>query len=110
MIPKVTNDDCRTCGACCGPTYDDETHVDLFDVDVARLSPAYRRTNVAHSGTGLALRTKRTKQSGTVCVALRGTVGRRVSCGIYDRRPDACRCFSPGGAACLEARRALEIQ
>lgn len=40
------------------------------------------------------------------CVALRGKVGVRVSCAIYEHRPAACRAFVPGSALCLEARKA----
>jgi Fe-S-cluster containining protein len=38
------------------------------------------------------------------CVGLRGLVGCRVACTIYEVRPEACRRFVPGGALCLEAR------
>lgn len=41
------------------------------------------------------------------CAFLRGTPGHRVSCSIYETRPDVCRSFKPGGKACKEARREL---
>lgn len=50
------------------------------------------------------------------CVALRGTPGRRVACGIYERRPSVCRNFQPAwaegpaGARCLEARARLGLE
>ena len=45
------------------------------------------------------------------CVALRGSIGDRVSCAIYEFRPGPCREFAPlatvgrGDEACNEARR-----
>jgi uncharacterized protein len=45
------------------------------------------------------------------CVALRGTIGVAVSCGIYHHRPTPCRDFAPdagigrGDASCGDARR-----
>lgn len=42
-----------------------------------------------------------------VCSALRGSLMSRVSCGVYDVRPQVCRGYQPGSRRCLEARRAL---
>jgi hypothetical protein len=45
------------------------------------------------------------------CMALRGEIGKSVSCAIYEWRPSACREFAPlasvgkGDDACTEARR-----
>jgi Fe-S-cluster containining protein len=45
------------------------------------------------------------------CVALRGEIGREVSCAIYEFRPSPCREFAPlaalgrGDDACNDARR-----
>ena len=95
--------DCRTCGACCGPTLDEPTHVDLVPGDIDRLSPRYRLHVV-----GSSLATKR-NHNGTVCAALRGAIGCRVSCGIYESRPTLCREFAPGSKACFSAREAVWI-
>ena len=52
-----------------------------------------------------------TRQRPRRCVALQGTVGERVACSIYARRPGACRAFAPNAAAdrgdmrCGDARR-----
>jgi Fe-S-cluster containining protein len=39
-----------------------------------------------------------------VCQALVGTIGRRVRCAIYDRRPRACVLLEPGSKACHRVR------
>lgn len=104
-----TEFDCCSCGACCGAPHDQDTYVDLLPEDVLRLSARYRRENVAGRPNWSALRTKN-NHNGTVCVALRGTVGRRVSCGIYETRPRACRDFRPGSQQCREARAELGIE
>ena len=108
-MPSRSFPDCRTCGACCGPQEDTETYVDLYEVDVRRLSPGFRRKNVIdvwHNGQ-LAIRTVR-GASGVVCAALAGSVGHRVSCRIYPNRPTACREAAVAGSpTCLEVRRAV---
>ena len=39
------------------------------------------------------------------CAALRiDPITRRFACGIYDRRPDACRALESGSSACREQR------
>ena len=38
------------------------------------------------------------------CIALEGHVGQEVKCGVYDKRPSACRNFQPGSEMCLRAR------
>ncbi len=54
----------------------------------------------------LALRTKHDRRGNCRCKALRGTIGTKVSCSIYERRPIACRRFAVGNAVCLAAREA----
>jgi len=114
MAGGVTSADCRTCGACCAADYAlQESYVGLAAADLRRLSEHYRRRHVviAYSPGGAGaprLATKETEQ-GTVCCTLRGRVGERCSCTIYDRRPGACRAFEPGSSACLLARAAAGV-
>jgi len=107
--------DCRTCGACCISDFAGAPagYVALDAKDITKLSPRYRRMYVVDNigrcldgstEDGMRLATKETKD-GTVCVALRGSVGSRVSCAIYGRRPKDCSMFRVGGLTCLEARR-----
>ena len=100
-ISKLTSDDCRSCGACCGPPYTAQTYIDLTSLDLARLSTAQRRAYVAPGSAALA--TTQT-EDGILCVALRGRIGTRVACAIYARRPGACRRFTPGSRACRRLR------
>lgn len=54
---------------------------------------------------------KGTGQRPSRCKALRGDIGRQVSCAIYEFRPSPCREFAPlaavgrGDDACNDARR-----
>jgi Fe-S-cluster containining protein len=41
----------------------------------------------------------------TVCAAFEGDVGGYCGCGIYARRPEACRRFEVAGFLCRQARR-----
>jgi Fe-S-cluster containining protein len=93
--------DCRTCGACCSPEVDDALYVGVKEADLLRLTRQFRERNVAHG----AILTKLDPVGRCVCVALRGTVGQRVSCSIYARRPDECRRLQAGSQECLAARR-----
>ena len=38
------------------------------------------------------------------CIALRGTLGRRVFCTIYEVRPSGCRRVEAGDEECLKSR------
>jgi Fe-S-cluster containining protein len=38
------------------------------------------------------------------CLALRGALGKHVSCSIYSDRPTPCRTVQPGDALCLRYR------
>jgi hypothetical protein len=93
--------DCRTCGACCAPEIILPFYVTLRANDLARLTPEFRERNVARA----SLLTKRDPIGRCVCVALRGTIGRRCSCSIYERRPDECRKLEEGTAECRRARK-----
>jgi Fe-S-cluster containining protein len=108
MGPPVTAADCRRCGACCGPPYIAKTYIDLTPLDVSRLTPA-QRTRYVIGVRRPALATTHTAD-GVVCVALRGRVGIRVSCGLYARRPGACRRFEPGSRACLAMRADVGVE
>lgn len=47
------------------------------------------------------------KTIGNRCIALCGTVGKSVSCSIYEHRPQACARFEKGSPLCVEARKKL---
>jgi Fe-S-cluster containining protein len=99
--PAAPNFDCRTCGACCAPERNDALYVGVTAIDVARLTKSWRERHVAHG----SILTRLDPVGRCVCVALRGAVGRRVSCAIYERRPSECRSLEAGSRDCLAARR-----
>ena len=86
--------DCQACGACC-------VEAGAVILDEADDVPAALVQHVAN------LRCMATEGTSFRCVALLGTVGRRVGCGIYGRRPDVCRSFDAGSDECLSARDAM---
>ncbi len=99
--------DCERCGACCRaqPPFGGGVYVRLDDADLARLEPAERaRLAVAAPGGGRALRLVTDARGHQVCGALEGQLGERVACGVYARRPGACRRLEAGSAECLLAR------
>ncbi len=99
--------DCLRCGACC--TNPDENRLEGF-VDYVEVSPRdallerhdlVRRLVIFNADGRPHLRL----DAGGRCVALRGKVGRRVRCTIYDHRPAACRKVERGSERCLAHRR-----
>ena len=115
MSKKPVSDvqpDCTRCGACCVSTWDSPTYVNLTDEDRSRLE-AHLAASTVRKYVGfedeprndyLSLTTKENRQGHVVCVALRGSVGGRCSCSIYEIRPKACRDFRQGSVSCVEAR------
>jgi Fe-S-cluster containining protein len=83
---------CLACGACCAAfrvsfywSESDEAAADSVPADmtcpIAPLLCAMKGTDHSHPR----------------CIALQGTVGVRVWCAIYERRPSVCREVAPSG-------------
>lgn len=119
--------DCRTCGLCCVAFVDQPVYCDVTMEDLARLSRKFIRNNVVEQDVAswvsqvvegkdpgyCAIKTKwRTMRTGklkgvdiNVCAALRGSVMSRVSCSIYENRPEVCRrAVKPGDRGCKQVR------
>ena len=111
--------ECKTCGACCVGTEGD--FVPVTALDKRRLPTKYlKKLQLTESNTvgsdsavrlcasspdvpyGFGLKRFGIHQA---CVALKGTLGKDISCDIYAQRPEFCRTFERGGDDC-RARRA----
>jgi Fe-S-cluster containining protein len=106
MAPRREALDCTRCGACC--TNPDENraegYVDYVEVlakDSLLAEPDLVRRLVVYNGAGEPH--LRLHQDGR-CLALRGRLGHRVRCTIYEHRPTACRKVEPGSERCLAHR------
>jgi Fe-S-cluster containining protein len=105
--------ECVRCGACCVADHSGTDYVHLEPEDIEQLTERDLRLLVVgprerSGGEWIqfrALRTKHDRRGNCRCKALRGTIGTKVSCSIYERRPLVCRLFIPGGPLCLAARR-----
>jgi Fe-S-cluster containining protein len=113
---QINAEDCRSCGACCRGSYDDDSGwADCSVEDVLRMSRAVRARLVPlHHGLAwhsahLATPASVTEMWGKLCDFLRGTPGKRVSCRIYQTRPKVCRDFKPGSRSCIDARLELNL-
>ena len=113
---KITDADCRSCGACCVANGDGgdvlaHGYADLSSENVERMTPHVRRqlhTLFIGAEMRYATRAKHLASGDVGCQYLRGTPGQRCSCSIYENRPDICRRFPVGGAVCREARLVLK--
>lgn len=105
--------DCRSCGACCGGSHANDEHAHCTADDVIRMSRAARARLVDRGGRIGMVQPGDTASTATDddgrCVFLRGTIGARSSCRIYETRPDVCRDFRPGSLRCRDARRAMGL-
>lgn len=97
--------DCRQCGACCVADFwnngKTEPFVELTYDEIESLTRLWRK-RLTHFHLPIIQTDNENR-----CQALRGTVGKRVSCRIYDRRPASCSEFEPGGETCRDARAAI---
>jgi Fe-S-cluster containining protein len=57
---------------------------------------------------GAMLDVKEDRSGATVCIALKGVIGKACSCSIYTYRPDVCSGFKPGSKGCKSARKTFE--
>lgn len=103
-MSEVETFDCLHCGACCcNPEqnrrlgFRDYVEVDPRDEILHRRAGqryvVYNRDGVPHL-----------RLDGDRCAALRGRVGERVHCAIYELRPRPCRRVEPGDVNCRRYR------
>ena len=107
-MPVIAPDyDCQACGACC--CIPDENRAEGFVdwIEVGAREPLLQderlvRRHVATDAEGT--RHLKLDPDGR-CLALRGRLGRHVTCTIYALRPRGCRLIEPGDARCRQYRR-----
>jgi Fe-S-cluster containining protein len=85
--------DCRACGACCTAR---APHVRVLGDDHARLGDDADALTVWHGHRAYL----RVRPDGDCVALVREPAENRVTCGIYDRRPDLCRALERGSPAC----------
>lgn len=106
--------DCKTCGACCrASAFMELPHrpfADMTDTEAQEIEEKHPGSVTLTTPSGWTFDPERfvmaikPGEHGR-CVALRGKVGKKVSCAIYEDRPSTCREFEPGDEQCFAARR-----
>ena len=82
---------CTRCGACCAALVV-SFHRSQLESEGGRVPDS-----LADDETSGTCRMRGTDRAQPRCVALVGTVGESVRCGIYEYRPDPCIEFAPHG-------------
>lgn len=97
---------CERCGACCAAY-----RVDFHPAELAQSAGGSGvPQEMAIALTPKLMRMKGTDEALPRCIALKGEVGHRVGCSIYENRPSPCHEFNPWAAlgivddACHRAR------
>jgi Fe-S-cluster containining protein len=98
--------DCMECGACCCNPNENRAEGFVDYVEVDRRAPLWKKPElvrrlVVYNAAGIP---HLKLDADGRCAALRGAVGRKVSCSIYDQRPLGCRKVEAGSARCLQYR------
>ena len=99
--------DCQQCGACCVNLPVNRAEGFVYWVEIEEGDAILERADlvrklVMHDADGVPH--LRIADDDGRCLALRGTLGEGVSCGIYHHRPSPCRRVQPGDEWCLRAR------
>ncbi|WP_353395820.1 YkgJ family cysteine cluster protein [Hydrogenophaga sp. 5NK40-0174] len=90
---------CQACGACCA-----SFRVD-FSIHESQDHGGRVPAGLATELTDTLCRLRGTDHNPPRCTALYGAIGDKVSCGIYEWRPNPCQEFAEGSDACAQARR-----
>ena len=97
MLSQVaTPDACLSCGACC--TY---FRVSFYWAEGLNMPEHY-----TEPVTSVYSCMKGTNQTNPRCIALEGTVGEQVSCGMYEARSSSCKEVQIADEQCNKARAA----
>jgi uncharacterized protein len=98
MLSQVASPDaCLSCGACC--TY---FRVSFYWAEAEALDMP---TDYVEPLTPVYSCMKGTNQKNPRCVALQGTIGEQVSCGMYESRSSSCKEVQIADEQCNKARR-----
>jgi Fe-S-cluster containining protein len=99
--------DCQTCGACCVNPLENEAEGFRSWVEVGPKEPLLKRKDLVRKLVVLdeAGDPHLKLDSAGRCAALKGALGKRVTCGIYHLRPRGCRTVQAGDADCRRYRR-----
>ena len=102
--------DCLTCGACCTNPQEnrDEGFRDWVEIEPGEviLKRKVAQKLVVRNADGVP----HLRLDGDRCAALRGKLGQRVLCSVYEIRPRACRRVEAGSERCHQYRRERNIE
>ncbi|WP_081403508.1 MULTISPECIES: YkgJ family cysteine cluster protein [Acinetobacter] len=97
MLSQVpTQDACLSCGACCA----------YFRVSFYWAEGIPMPENYTEPLTPVYSCMAGTNQKNPRCIALQGTIGEQVSCGMYELRSSSCKEVQIADAQCNKARMA----
>lgn len=102
----MTDYDCRRCGACCVNTPQNVAEGFTHYVEIAPSDSILSRRDLVKKLVVLdseGVPHLRLAPDGR-CLALKGALGKSVSCSIYHHRPSPCRRVEAGSKLCLEYR------
>ena len=98
--------DCATCGGCCAAF----GNVDTAPMNNISSEDSWEIVSNGKNADYIVDRFIKRKEADFSCTALDGTIGKKVSCHIYDDRPLTCRNFDAGSDRCHAVRRAYGIE
>ena len=97
MLSQVpTEDACLSCGACCA-----FFRVSFYWAEGISMPEHYTEPVTAVYSCMVG-----TNQASPRCIALQGTIGEHVSCGMYEQRSSSCKEVQIADDQCNKARRA----
>ncbi|MGY6624710.1 YkgJ family cysteine cluster protein [Acinetobacter johnsonii] len=97
MLSQVpTEDACLSCGACCA-----FFRVSFYWAEGISMPEHYTEPVTAVYSCMVG-----TNQASPRCIALQGTIGEQVSCGMYEQRSSSCKEVQIADDQCNKARRA----
>ena len=100
--------DCQKCGACCCNPAENRAEGFRDYVEIAKSEKLAKKprhlSRYAVTNDAGVLHLKLIGEEER-CAALLGSLGKRVTCAIYDLRPRGCRLVEAGDKRCLQYRR-----
>jgi Fe-S-cluster containining protein len=85
-MPNDETNPCLNCGACCS-----HFRVAFYHGELNYHPAGFVPDEMAEKVNGDYACMSGTKYGGGRCIALRGTIGKSISCSIYENRPTPCR-------------------